>query len=151
MRSLSAKTRASLAACVALCGTLAQANELDCLAFNIYHEARSEPLAGQYAVAYVTLNRVKDSRWPNSICEVVKQKKRNICQFSWYCDGKDDRPYEVNSYIESRQVALDVLINPENSWLNVGQATHYHTVDVSPNWSKSLEEIGTVGRHIFYR
>ena len=45
--------------------------ELYCLAKNIYFEAKSEPIAGQYAVADVVLNRVKDSRFPNTICEVV--------------------------------------------------------------------------------
>ena len=47
--------------------------ELYCMAMNIYFEAKSEPKAGQYAVADVTLNRVNDSRYPNSICEVVLQ------------------------------------------------------------------------------
>ena len=32
---------------------------LICLAMNIYHEARSEPIAGRVAVAEVTLNRVE--------------------------------------------------------------------------------------------
>src|SRR5687767_7360847 len=39
----------------------AHVQNLDCLARNIYYEARGEPLAGQYAVAEVTMNR-KDSR-----------------------------------------------------------------------------------------
>ena len=82
-----------------------------CLANNMYHEARSQGLAGQLAVSLVVLNRVKDSRYPNTICEVVHQgpvreswktkgkdvadSERNYypirhrCQFSWYCDGKD--------------------------------------------------------------
>ena len=47
--------------------------ELYCLAQNIYFEAKSEPLAGQYAVADVVLNRVNDTRYPNSICEVVRE------------------------------------------------------------------------------
>ena len=47
--------------------------ELYCLAINIYHEARADHIAGQYAVADVVLNRVQDTRYPNTICEVVKQ------------------------------------------------------------------------------
>ena len=70
----------------------------ECLARNIYFEARNEPFAGQFAVAMVTLNRVYDKQFPNSICEVVYQglhyssghPKRDRCQFSWYCDGKVD-------------------------------------------------------------
>ena len=50
-----------------------QDEDLECLALNIYHEARSESLAGQYAVADVTINRVRDRRYPSTICGVVKQ------------------------------------------------------------------------------
>ena len=50
-----------------------------CLALNIYHEARSESMEGQIAVAQVTLNRVAHSEWPSTICEVVSEPK----QFSW--------------------------------------------------------------------
>ena len=77
-----------------------------CMALNIYYEARGSNLADKAAVADVVLNRVNDSRYPNTICEVVKQGEqkpswkdpnkmvmvRNRCQFSWYCDGKKDTP-----------------------------------------------------------
>ena len=72
-----------------ICGMLcsAQANsadrfeELYCLAKNIYFESRNQPWVGQVAVAQVTLNRVRDSRFPNTICKVVKQKRnRKTCQ-----------------------------------------------------------------------
>jgi spore germination cell wall hydrolase CwlJ-like protein len=53
--------------------------QLNCLAQNIYHEARGEPDSGQLAVAFVTLNRTEDERFPNSICNVVYQTG----QFSW--------------------------------------------------------------------
>ena len=44
-----------------------------CLAKNMYYEARSQGLAGQLAVSLVVLNRVKDKRFPNTICEVIHQ------------------------------------------------------------------------------
>ena len=67
----------------------------ECLAKNIYFEARNEPFVGQFAVALVTLNRVHDSAFPNTICDVVYEgihtargfPKRDRCQFSWDCDG----------------------------------------------------------------
>ena len=82
-----------------------------CLALNVYHEAKNQPFEGQVAVAQVVLNRVKDERFPNTICEVVEQgpvyeswktrndptlepvywPEKNRCQFSWYCDGKSDK------------------------------------------------------------
>ena len=75
-----------------------------CLAENVYFESRNQGTAGWSAVISVTLNRVKDKRFPNTICEVVKQgptreswKKngtyypiKHKCQFSWYCDGDKD-------------------------------------------------------------
>ena len=45
--------------------------QLECLAKNIYFEARNEPFVGQFAVALVTLNRVHDTDFPNTVCEVV--------------------------------------------------------------------------------
>ena len=44
-----------------------------CLALNIYHESRSDSFAGQSAVADVVMNRVEDTYYPNTVCEVVKQ------------------------------------------------------------------------------
>ena len=45
-------------------------NPAICLANNIYHEASTQPDAYMLQ-RLVVLNRVKDSRYPNSICEVV--------------------------------------------------------------------------------
>src|SRR5262245_13587588 len=47
-----------------------QENNLLCLARNVYFEARGEPLAGQYAVAEVTLNRRGTAGFPRTVCEV---------------------------------------------------------------------------------
>ena len=44
-----------------------------CLALNLYHEARGESLAGNLAVGFVTMNRVADPRYPDTVCGVVKQ------------------------------------------------------------------------------
>ena len=49
------------------------AEMLTCLALNVYHESKNQSLIGQYAVAQVTLNRVKDERFPNTICGVIEQ------------------------------------------------------------------------------
>lgn len=46
----------------------------ECLARNIYHEAANEPEEGKAAVGIVTINRVKDSRFGRSICDVVNQR-----------------------------------------------------------------------------
>ena len=74
------------------------AEALVCLALNVYYEARSQSIVEQIAVAQVVINRVNDDRYPDTICEVVKQGEKNTdgtmkedrCQFSWYCDGAKD-------------------------------------------------------------
>ena len=57
-----------------------------CLAMAVYYEARSESRDAQMAVAEVILNRVNSPKFPNTICEVVKQDKgpkAYDCQFSF--------------------------------------------------------------------
>ena len=61
--------------------------EVDCLAQNMYFEAGIESKAGKLAVAEVTMNRVKSSEFPNTVCEVVYQRTKYTCQFSWICEG----------------------------------------------------------------
>ena len=58
--------------------------EITCLAINIYFEARSEPIEGQVAVAWVTLNRRDAEGFRDTVCIVVHQ----YMQFSWTHDGK---------------------------------------------------------------
>jgi len=125
---------------------------LMCLALNVYHEARSEPVVGQYAVAHVTINRVQSNRWPNDVCKVVKQgyhKGRHRCQFSWYCDGKSDKPYEELAWAKSLIVADNVL---SGKILDITYgATHYHARYVRPYWSKKLLKTVAYGSHKFYK
>ena len=65
----------------------------ECLAMNIYHEARGERMEGQIAVAQVTLNRAAHEEWPSTICDVVYQPK----QFSWTHMIKNHTPSESKS------------------------------------------------------
>ena len=119
---------------------LAQADELFCLAQNIYFEARSENLA--YAVADVVLNRVKSSRYASSICSVIRQRK----QFSWYSDGKSDKPiWHSPAWETSYRVASSILFHKK--FLGISGA-HYHATYVDPQWG--LRNLGQIGEHIFY-
>src|ERR1700719_234894 len=68
---------------------LRRATDLECLAENIYFEARGEPLDGQRAVAEVTLNRTRSPYFPHTICAVVHEtqwdplRRRLVAHFSW--------------------------------------------------------------------
>ena len=135
------------------------AESLICLALNVYHEAKNQSFIGQVAVAQVVMNRVKDNRYPNNVCDVVKQGLtykwkpslpiKNRCQFSWYCDGKADRVYDKKVYAQTYAIALRVLTGRYNGL--VEGATHYHATYVNPSWNKEKTYIGQIGDHIFYR
>ena len=85
--------------------------QVDCLADNIYYEAGYEPEQGKVAVAFVTLNRLQDPRFPKDICSVVKQRVKSTCQFSWFCENKKSVHVEV--YEQARAVALKIYANYE--------------------------------------
>lgn len=125
--------------------------DLKCLALNIYFEARSEPLDGKLAVGHVVLNRVADKRFPDKICEVVKQggfKTLHKCQFSWWCDGRSDRPRNVQAWKESQVLAR--LIFWGYSEDPTEGALWYHADYVKPVWRTRLSPGPMIGRHQFY-
>ncbi len=122
-----------------------------CLAQAMYFEARSEPKAGWQAVGDVVINRVRDRRYPDSICEVVFQGefRRHRCQFSFACDGRSDLAYNEKFWNASYDLAGELLIKGSNSEI-AGLATHYHADYVAPKWAAQMQALTKIGRHIFY-
>jgi spore germination cell wall hydrolase CwlJ-like protein len=125
--------------------------EIMCLAMAIYHEARGEPIAGQYAVAQVVMNRVHDPRYPSDACSVVYEggETRHECQFSFFCDGKSDQPTDYVPWHVAQLIAKAVYEGKAAPV--VGGATHYHARRVHPDWASSGYVVATVNDHIFYR
>ena len=125
--------------------------DLECLALNIYREAGHESFEGKVGVAQVTLNRVADPRFPNTVCGVVYEKtavySKVICQFQWYCDANHkNRNINEVAYADSYAVAKKVYL--EGFRLDgLNNAMYYHADYVSPNWR--LERITQIGAHIF--
>ena len=127
--------------------------EANCLALNVYYEARSSNLADKAAVADVVINRSLDRRYPETICGVVHDgytPGRPDCQFSWYCDGKNDNPQNEDRWIEAQSIAYNMLTHGKFRGITEG-ATHYHATYVNPYWASSLHMIGTIGAHVYYR
>jgi len=124
---------------------------LQCLAQAVYYEAASESDAGQRAVAQVVLNRVAHPAYPNTVCGVVYQgsERSTGCQFTFTCDGSLARKPVRAFWDRARGVALAALAGAV--YRPVGLATHYHTTQVHPYWAPSLDRVGTIGAHIFYR
>ena len=138
---------------------------VECLALNMYHEARGQGTAGELAVTTVVMNRVNDPRFPNTICEVIKQGPtraswkdpkirfpiKNRCQFSWYCDGKSDVPHNKVDYQYFLELSTAIL-SYELPFLDITDgATFYHADYVMPSWAKTKTRTIEIEDHIFYR
>jgi hypothetical protein len=124
---------------------------LDCLALNIYHEARGEPLDGQVAVAQVVMNRVGDAEFPDRVCEVVRDGGEwplARCQFSWWCDGRIDRPDDLAAWTGSKDLARRILTGSVGD--PTGGALWYHADHITPEWNMDILRQAKIGRHVFY-
>jgi len=122
-----------------------------CLAEALYFEARGETVKGQFAVAEVIMNRVKSSRFPATLCGVIKQGtgRRYQCQFTYTCDGFKDVIAEPLAYQRVAKVARAAMDGAVGDL--TGGATHYHTTAVRPKWSRVYKQTARIGVHLFYR
>ena len=131
-----------------------RADELQCLAENIYFEARGEPLEGQYAVAEVTLNRTRSRNFPHSVCAVVHEghwdpmRRRFVADFSWTELG-DAAASDGPAWKQAMTVASAAY--DEQHQLLVPGAIFYHATNVQPAWARTKKPVATIGSHIFYR
>ena len=123
--------------------------QLMCLAKNVYYEAGAESDKGKAAVAHVTLNRASSDHFPDSVCNVVYQRNRAVCQFSWVCARKALPKQHSENWRESLRIAKEALagrvVDPTYG------ALFFHAVYVKPSWSRTFKKTTRIGNHIFYR
>ena len=144
--ALNASIVASMAFAAVSSAMAAQAQQdKECLALNVYFEARDQNLVGQIAVAHVTMNRVKDAYFPDTICDVVWQDN----QFSWTHDGKSDVPRNAEAWEMAQAIASLVYYEKYPDITN--GAEFYHADYISkPQWAAYMEPSRRIGNHIFY-
>ncbi len=128
--------------------------DLVCLALNVYHEARGEPMVGQYAVAEVTMNRVASKRYPDTVCEVVYEKRwdrirrRDVGAFSWTeleSLSKSERAAWRRAW-EAAEAVYDKRQAP-----TLQGALFYHARNIKPSWARGKKPVARIGKHIFYK
>jgi spore germination cell wall hydrolase CwlJ-like protein len=118
--------------------------DVECLTRNIYYEAGVESRVGKFAVAQVTINRLKTGYWGNSICKVVYARK----QFSWTIAKKLPRP-DSQLWAESEEVARKALAGHRVRGLT--KSLFYHAIYIrDPHWVDPKHEAGQIGNHVFY-
>lgn len=115
-------------------------SEIQLMARAINGEARGEPYEGQVAVGAVILNRVKDSRFPNSISGVIYQSGA----FTAVSDGQINAPISENSTVY--KAAQDAM----NGWDPTGGCVYYFNPNTATNkWIWSRQLVKTIGKHRF--
>ncbi|MCR9277125.1 MAG: cell wall hydrolase [Pseudomonadaceae bacterium] len=143
---------ASLSACAndssrTSAASLRQA-DIDCLALAMYFEARGEGAKGMQAVGSVVLNRVAHDGFPGTVCKVIREGgEKPPCQFSWWCDGKSDKPRNLALWERTRTVARELLSGKRSD--NTRGAIFFHNTSIDPNWP--YKRTVTIGSHVFYR
>jgi spore germination cell wall hydrolase CwlJ-like protein len=127
---------------------------VECLARNVYYEARGEPPEGQYAVAEVTMNRKASRRYPATVCAVVHEKRwdaireRYVGAFSWTEFYSVPEP-AGEAWAFAQKVAEDVYYRRTPP--RVDGATYYHATSIKPSWARTQKRVARIGRHVFYR
>jgi spore germination cell wall hydrolase CwlJ-like protein len=122
---------------------IAKQQEINCLAKNIYHEARGEPFQGQVAVALVTVNRVASKLFSNTVCGVVYAHK----QFSW-TQSKNKKITDEKAWSSALKLATAVL--SKQVYEPKFTAIYFHTKQIKPKWAKTKVITARIGNHIFY-
>lgn len=116
-----------------------------CMKNNLHFEARGETIKGIIAVANVVINRSQHPNFPNTICGVVTQRTKGVCQFSWFCKNKKIRDIEVDDRIKF--VAYEAVVN-KTLRDNTRGALFFHNADF-PGWN-GLRQTTIIGGHSFY-
>lgn len=115
-----------------------------CLAAALYFEARGELRIDQLRVAEVIYNREESIRYPNNICDVVKQDQ----QFTFYWDGKE----EIIKDKEAWELSVEYAGESLKGEISMPGFCHYAHKEIDNKWTRALAEgKETHGSHSFYK
>ena len=113
-------------------------SDVELLARLIHGEARGEPYVGMVAVGAVVLNRVKSSRFPNTLAGVIYQ--------SGAFDAVSDGQINLAPNEQSRRAARDAL----NGWDPTGGCLYYYNPSTATSsWIWTREVRLNIGDHSF--
>lgn len=129
--------------------------DIGCLIEAIYFEARSEPIAGQIAVATTIVNRTSNKNFQKTICDVVHNKVkirgmigRYRCSYSYWCDTKRKTmtdPAAVGQATLAATLSLQGLVAK-----GTDNVLYYHALYRKPYWAYEQKYITRIGNHLFY-
>ena len=114
--------------------------QIECLSKVAYHEAKGESDKGMLAVIHTTLNRVKDNRFPKTVCGVVYQKS----QYSW--TKYNPKVKEQEQYARAERLAKEVVDGKHKD--NTYGALFFNSLHRKPSGTVCTVRIGG---HSFYK
>ena len=115
-------------------------SDIQLMARAINGEARGEPYEGQVAVGAVILNRVKSSKFPNSVSGVIYQPGA----FTAVSDG------QINSPIDENSTVFKAAQDAKNGWDPTGGCIYYFNPNTATSsWIWSRPQVKTIGKHKF--
>jgi len=115
-------------------------SQIECLSNAAYHEAKGESDKGMLAVIHTTLNRVKDNRFPKTVCGVVYQKS----QYSW--TKYNPKVKEQEQYARAERLAKEVVAGKHKD--NTYGALFFNSLHRKPSGTVCTVRIGG---HSFYK
>ena len=123
-------------------------SEVDCMSLAVYGEARGESKMGQLMVMDVINNRKISSKYPNHICDVIKQHR----QFSFW-SGRYSAPKDKVTYKKIQSVVAEYTSGIWGVGLNgISKGSMwYHAANIRPRWSYKLSKVWHIDNHIFYK
>lgn len=123
--------------------------EHECLARNAYFEARGEGEHGMALVTQTVLNRMNSNKryFPNTACQVVRQKIGKTCAYSWFCDGKSDRPKDLKLFEKAKIVADKAIMG---YYTNLVKVKYYKRCDVESGFFDTLEYKFRYKNHCYF-
>lgn len=114
-----------------------------CLAQALFFEAGTEPIEGLEAVAATVFNRTDHDHYASSICAVVYQPY----QYSWTLIRENWKRRPPAVYMQMAKTFIQERKELQEEY----PVTHFHHINITPAWSKTLEYVATIGAHKFYR
>ncbi len=119
-------------------------SEIDLLARLVTAESEGEPFLGQVAVAATILNRLEDSRYPDTIAGIIYQVDNGSYQFSPVLDGRINASASSSAY----QAVVQALSGSDPS----NGANGFYNPDKTTNeWVRSQAVTAAIGDHVFFK
>lgn len=123
-------------------------SEERCLATAMYYEARGESRKGKWAIADLTLSRVGNPGFPDTICGVVKQRGQYTRAARRGKTPKPRNSKDQEAWRECIEIAKKAIKNPNQ--VLPENALYFHADHIRPFSPSKYKRVAWIDDHMFY-